>query len=221
MFNHVQDVPVLEQITDTTLESGRTYHTSKGDFPSITTVLGMLSKQGIQDWRKKVGEAEANRITKQASTRGTAVHQLAEDYINNKPDWKEAGNVFELSTFNQLRPILDRNLDNIWYQEAPLYSERFKMAGRVDCIGEWKGELAIIDFKTARKPKKYEWITNYFMQAAFYSAAFYERTGIPIKHSVIAISPDGSDPQIFEEETFPWLPALKDVRAKYQELYKV
>lgn len=221
MFNHVQDVPILEQITDTTTDSGRIYHTKKGDFPSITTVLGILSKHSIQQWRKKVGETEANRITKQASMRGTAVHQLAEDYINNKLDWKKAGNVFEISTFNQLKPILDRNLDNIWYQEAALYSERLRLAGRVDCIGEWKGELAIIDFKTSRKPKRYEWITNYFIQAAFYSAAFYEQTGIPIKRTVIAISPDGSDPQVFEEEVFPWLPALIQVRNMYAKQYSM
>lgn len=221
MFTHVNHGFNLTDIEATTLETGRTYHTEKGDMPSVTTVLSMLSKQKIQEWRAKVGEEEANRVSRQASMRGTAVHQLAEDYINNKPNWRDSGNPFERASFDLLKFELDKHLDNVWYQEAPLYSDFFKMAGRVDCIAEWDGQLSIIDFKTARKPKKYEWITNYFLQAAFYSAAFYERTGVSIKQSVIAITVDGHSPQVFVEETYPWLKPLNEVRNKYRDVYGV
>ena len=217
MFTHIemQELPELECET---LPTGRTYITPEGNkYPSITTVLGNLSKEGILAWRKRVGEETANKISTQAATRGTAVHQLAEDYVNNKEDWAKGAMPSNLFTFNKLKAVLDEKLDNVWAQEVPLYSDKFKIAGRVDCIAEWEGELCIIDYKTARKPKKAEWIENYFMQAAFYAAAFYERTGVAIKKFAIVISVDDHEPQVFTGKTFEWLPKLLDARIKYAE----
>jgi genome maintenance exonuclease 1 len=103
-------------------------------------------------------------------------------------------------------------------QEAFLYSDKLQCAGQVDCIAEYDGKLSIIDFKTSRKPKKEEWITNYFIQASFYAAAFYERTGIAIKQGVIIITVDGSEPQVFKVNTFDYLQHFVAVREKYREL---
>lgn len=221
MFQHVERNFVLEELEAETLPSGRTYKTPAGKFPSVTTVLGILSRDAIQKWRKRVGEEEANRISRKASARGTAVHQMAEDYLNNKENWRGKANAFEVDAFTDLKKVLDQHCDNIWMQEVPLYSARLKMAGRVDCIAEWDGTLSIIDFKTASKPKKWEYIHNYFMQAAFYAAAFYELTGIAIKQSVIAITVDHEPPQVFIEKTADWLPHIIAVRKKYTELYDV
>ena len=217
MFNHV-NMEALPELECETLPTGRTYITPEGHkYPSITTVLSILNKDGIKKWRERVGEEAANKISTQAATRGTAVHQLAEDYLNNKEDWSKGAMPANIFSFNQIKPILDKHVNNIWAQEVPLYSDKFMVAGRVDCIAEFDGELAIIDFKTARKPKKAEWITNYFIQASFYAAAFYERTGVPIKKFAIVITVDGSEPQVFTGKTFDYLKKLYDVRQKFIE----
>lgn len=217
MFNHV-NFEALPELECETLKSGRTYTTPEGKkYPSITTVLSLKSREAIQRWREQVGEEEANRITAQAGRRGTAVHTIAEDYLNNKDDWKKGVMPSNLHSFLQIKPILDKNVNNIWAQEVPLYSDKFRLAGRVDCIAEYDGELCIIDFKTSRKPKKEEWITSYFMQASFYAAAFYERTGIAIKRFAIIITVDGSEPQVFTGNTFDYLKALLELRLEFAE----
>ena len=218
MFNHVEHDVVLPKLTRKTTEAGRRYFTPDGAaYPSITTVLGILSKQGIIDWRKRVGEAEANRISTQAATRGTAVHKLAEDYIDNVEGWSKGAMPANIASFNDLKTILDKRLNNVWFQEEFLYSDRLKCAGQVDCIAEFDGQLSIVDFKTSRKPKKEEWITSYFIQASFYAAAFYERTGIPIKQGVILITVDGSEPQVFKVNTYDYLEHFLKVRKEYKK----
>ncbi len=218
MFKHVEHDVVLPKLTRKTTEAGRRYFTPDGAaYPSITTVLGILSKQGIIDWRKRVGEAEANRISTQAATRGTAVHKLAEDYIDNVEGWSKGAMPANVASFNDLKTILDKRLDNVWFQEEFLYSDRLKCAGQVDCIAEFDGQLSIVDFKTSRKPKKEEWITSYFIQASFYAAAFYERTGIPIKQGVILITVDGSEPQVFKINTYDYLEHFLKVRKEYKK----
>ena len=218
MFKHVEHDVVLPKLTRKTTEAGRRYFTPDGSaYPSITTVLGILSKQGILEWRKRVGEAEANRISTQAATRGTAVHKLAEDYIDNVEGWSKGAMPANIASFNDLKTILDKRLDNVWFQEEFLYSDRLKCAGQVDCIAEFDGQLSIVDFKTSRKPKKEEWITSYFIQASFYAAAFYERTGIPIKQGVILITVDGSEPQVFKVNTYDYLEHFLKVRKEYKK----
>jgi len=217
MFTHVEHGLSLPKLTRKTTEGGRRYFTPEGNaYPSITTILSMLSKDSIIKWRKRVGEEEANKISTRAATRGTAVHKLAEDYIDNVPDWNKDVMPNNLASFNDLKSIIDQRLNNIWFQEEFLYSDRLECAGQVDCIAEFDGELSIVDFKTSRKPKKEEWITSYFIQASFYAAAFYERTGIPIKQGVILITVDGSEPQVFKVNTHNYLKQFLEVRQQYK-----
>ena len=219
IFEHHQHGIDLPAITRKTTEQGRRYFTPTGEaYPSVTTVLGILSKESIKAWRDRIGHAEANKISSQAARRGTAVHKICENYLDNKDDYREGQQPSNLFMFDEMRTIIDKNINNIWFQEEFLYSDKLKCAGQVDCIAEFDGELSIIDFKTARKPKKVEWITNYFIQASFYAAAFYERTGVPIKQGVILITVDHSEPQIFTVNTHDWLHQFLDVRQKYKEL---
>jgi len=216
-INHFDHGVTLPKITRKTTENGRRYFTPEGKaYPSITTILGQLSKKGIMEWRKRVGEEEANKISRQASTRGTAVHQLCEDYINNDPDWNKDVMPNNLASFLDLKKIIDERLDNVWFQEEFLYSDKLECAGQVDCVAEFDGQLSIIDFKTSRKPKKEEWIENYFIQAAFYAAAFYERTGIVIKQCVILITVDGHEPQVFKIEPYQYIPRLIEIRENFK-----
>ncbi|HAW03324.1 MAG TPA: exonuclease [Saprospirales bacterium] len=219
MFTHFDHGVILPKVTRKTTEKSRKYFTPEGNsYPSITTVLGILSKDGIMKWRKRVGEEEANKISHQAATRGTAVHKLAEDYIDNISDWDKGAMPNNLYTFSHIKSIIDTRLNNVWFQEEFLYSDKLKCAGQVDCIAEFDGELSIVDFKTARKPKKKEWITNYFIQASFYAAAFYEITGVPIKQGVILVAVDHDAPQVFKIKTHDYLSQFIDVRQKYKEL---
>lgn len=221
IFNHADHGITLPSLTRKTTDSGRKYFTPEGNaYPSITTVLSIIGKEKIIEWRKRVGEAEADKISQQAATRGTAVHKLAEDYLNNIENWQGDQMPANLFTFNQIKSVLDKRVNNIWMQESFLYSDKLKCAGQVDCIAEFDGELSIIDFKTSRKPKKLEWITNYFIQVSFYAAAFLERTGIPIKQGVILIAVDDNEPQVFKINTYDYLEHFLSVRKKYKEMYE-
>jgi hypothetical protein len=221
MFNHVDHGIELPKLTRETTESGRKYFTPEGNsYPSVTTVLGILNKGSIAEWRRRIGEEEANKISRQAAGRGTAVHKLAEDYIDNVENWQGKQMPANIFTFNTIKKLIDKNLNNVWFQEEFLYSDQLKTAGQVDCIAEWDGELSIIDFKTSRKPKKEEHIQNYFMQAAFYAAAFYERTGVPIKQGVVLIAVDDDHPQVFKVDTFDYLKHFWSVRSAYADMYE-
>lgn len=220
-FNHVEAPTLTELIAETT-DSGRVYNTPDGNrYPSVTTILSDLSKASIIAWRKRVGAEEANRISTQAGSRGTKVHQICEDYLNNKPDYLDGQMPANVFTFKQIQPILDQYVDNIQYLEAPLYSDFLKTAGRVDCIAEFDGKLSIIDFKTSRKPKKKEWISNYFMQASCYAVMYEERTEIPVSRTVVIVAVDGSEPQVFVENRDNFIEEFVDARVSYKEKYNV
>ena len=220
-FNHV-NAPTLTELIAETTGSGRVYITPDGNrYPSVTTILSELSKAGIAAWRDRVGAEEANRISTQASIRGTNIHQICEDYLKNKPDYLDGQTPANVKTFEQIQPILDTYIDNIQYLEAPLYSDFLKTAGRVDCIAEFDGKLSIIDFKTSRKLKKKEWISNYFMQASCYAVMYEERTEIPVSRTVVIIAVDGSEPQVFVENRDNFIEGFVDARVSYKEKYNV
>ena len=222
MFNHVNHGIVLDQLGCDTTPTGRFYFPPTGEkFPSVTTVLGVQDKSGLEAWKARVGEEEAKRISVQAANRGSDVHLIAENYLDNKADYTKGRMPINVMTFNTLRPILDSRVNNIYFQEAPLFSRKIKTAGRVDLIAEFDGQLSIIDFKTSRKPKKAEWIHSYFMQESFYAAAFYELTKIPIKQLVTLVMVDDHDPQVFIEQPLKWLPQFIELRKKYQQLHGI
>jgi genome maintenance exonuclease 1 len=221
MFTHYEHGIVLPTLSRKTTEKGRRYFTESGQsYPSVTTVLGIISKQEIIEWRKRVGEEEANKISRQAATRGTAVHKLCEDYLDNKEDYAKRHMPANIHTFNTLKPILNQKINNIWFQEVFLYSDELQTAGQVDCIGEFEGELAVIDFKTSRRVKSADDILNYFMQVSFYANAFKERTGIAIRKGVILIAVDDSEPQTFIIDTNDYVEHFKAVRETYKRLYE-
>ena len=215
MFKHV---PVeLTEMNAVTNEKGRRYRTPEGiDLPSITTVLSILSRDSIMKWRRRVGAEEANRISHRASTRGTAVHAIIEKYINNEENFKDGYTPDIIGSFLDLKPILDGRIGRVYAQEAPLYSNHLGVAGRVDCVADFDGKLSIIDFKTSMKPKRKDWITNYFMQESAYAIMWEERTGRPITQLVTIISVDNHEPQIFVEHRDTWVRPLRETIAQYK-----
>ena len=211
MFTHVKELQDFAH--DKTVPGvGRKYFTETGAaYPSVTTVLGVLSRDSIKEWRKRVGAETANKISRQASTRGTKIHTLCEDILNNKEVNYDNLTLIDQEMFNNFRPLLDR-IDNIHGQEVALYSDHLRMAGRVDCIAEFDGKLSIIDFKTSKKPKRKEWIENYFAQAAAYAIMYEERTGTPINRCAILIAVEGEEPQVFVETRDNYVKLLFEAR---------
>ena len=217
MFKHLNQKLEYDDLIAETTSKGRVYTTPTGTkYPSITTVLGILSEDGIRAWRKRVGEEEATRISTRAANRGTAVHSITERYINNEVDYAKDFMPNIIGNFTDLKSILDERLDNIRAQEVPLYSDHLRVAGRVDCVGEFDGILSIVDFKTSRKLKKKEWITNYFAQEAAYAIMWEERTGEPITQLVTLITVDNEQPQVFIEHRDNWTELLLKTRDEYE-----
>ncbi len=217
MFTHLDnDIP---EIKTETIDRKRYYVTPEGKkYPSITTVLGHFNKKAIYEWRQRVGDKEANRISTQASRRGTKVHQMCEDFINNELDEKKFM-PSDKETFNSIKNILADNINNIHCQEATLYSDYLQVAGRVDCVAEWKGKLSVIDFKTSRRLKKREHIHNYFQQGSAYCVMYEERTKVPVSQIVIVMTVDGEEPQIFVEKRDTWTETLIRKIKEYEEYY--
>ena len=195
-FKHlnIHSFPILKA---TTTQQGRRYLVDGMMWPSVTTVIGHSKKKSIMEWRNRVGEEEANKISKRASTRGNKCHKLCELYLENKSISKYSDDPLSMGLFYQIKPYLD-SIDNIHALEAPLCSSLLKMAGRVDCIAEYNGELAIIDFKTSTKYKREEWIHDYFAQETAYAIMFQELTGLIPKKLVTIIACETGEPQIFE-----------------------
>ena len=211
-FNHVGST--LTELQTENIDGRRFYKTPNGNYQSITTLLSALSKAGIQAWRKRVGETEANRISTKASRQGTAVHSLCEQYIKNEEGFLTESMPHLVEMFESIQPLLDR-IDNVHVTEGALYSDELGLAGRTDLIAEFDEKLAIIDYKTSRRIKTWSMCHSYFMQGAFYAHAYEERTGIPINNIVIIMAVENEEPLLFRETKDRWIEPLNQVRHKY------
>ena len=182
------------------IDGKRFYVTLDGNaYPSITTILSLQDKPGLKKWRENVGEKEAKRISQESMRIGTAVHQMCEIYLNNLVVKLDKSEKVIRDTFNRMRFLLG-NIDNIVGTEITLYSDLLRVAGTTDCIAEYNGVPSVIDFKTSRKPKKEEWIDDYYMQTFAYKLMFEEMTGVEIKQVVILIAcVDQFDVQVFKK----------------------
>ena len=222
MFKTIYDYEDFAQST-TNEDGSRVYVNASGvAYPSATTVLGVLSRDGIAAWRKRVGEEEANKISNQAATRGTKIHSLTESYLKNE-DLEEAytttkASLLDVEMFKKFKPVLDP-IGDIHCQELALYSDHLRMAGRVDCIADYNRLRAVIDFKTSSKPKKKEHISSYFMQTAAYAIMYEERTGIPVPWLVVLIAVEGDEPQVFIEKRDNWTKELLRTRDYFENGY--
>jgi len=198
IFNHIDlNLPQLERET---IDGVRYYKVPDNDelikLVSITSVTSHKNRQIFVNWRKKIGEEEADKITRQATSRGTDMHTLVEHHLKNEtlPEVQPLSDfLFKIS-----KSTLNR-INNIHALEGSLYSKQLGIAGTVDCIAEFDGELSIIDFKTSKKPKPREWIEHYFVQCMAYGCMLYELTGIPVKKLVIIMACENGECVVYEE----------------------
>jgi genome maintenance exonuclease 1 len=219
MFNYCPPKELPDLVSQTAPDGKRFYTLPNGvKLPSVTTVLGAQKKQAIMEWRKRVGEAEANRISKIATSRGTNVHSLCEYYLNNETNLNKKENVkpdaFEM--FLSLKPLLNR-INNIHYQEQALWSEKLGMAGRVDCIAEFDGELSVIDFKTSKRPKTPAQIEDYYWQTSAYALMYEDMIGVPINNTVIIMAVEDSEPLLFKQKTADHIDGLVEAIIYYRK----
>ena len=214
-FNHV---PVeLPELKTTTIDRKRFYITPKEKYyPSITTVLSIRNKKGLMEWRKRVGDEVANYVSGKAASRGTKVHHMCEDYLNNMetdfPDkWEKHKNDFlPWCLFGQLKNKVLDNINDIYGQECGLYSDKYKVAGRVDCIAKYNGILSIIDFKTSTKERSDSWNENYYIQCSAYAEMFTELTEIDISQIVVLVVTEDGVVQEFIKDKNDYLDALRN-----------
>ena len=199
MFNHVPAVlPPLERET---VDGVRYYKVPDAEefvkLVSITSITSFWNREKFAKWRKKIGEDKANEITRKATSRGTDTHTLIEHYLLNEETLPEVQPISDF-LYKIAKPTLN-NIDNIHALEGSLYSKQLGVAGTVDCIAEYDGELAVIDFKTSAAPKPRDWIDGYFVQAAAYACMYYELTGISVKKLVIIMTCENGDCVVYEE----------------------
>jgi genome maintenance exonuclease 1 len=214
MFQHIHhDIPKLVRVDS---PEGRKYQTPSGkSYPSVTSIVGLLGKEAIREWRARVGEEEANRVSARAARRGTDVHSLCENYLLNK---EVKPGLFDIEAFNSIKPLLNR-INNIHCLETQLFSDYLQVAGTVDCIAEFDGRVSVIDFKTSRRIKSREDIHGYFMQTSAYAVMFEELTKIPVDRLVIIMSVDDEAPLLFIEKRDDWIGQFIELRKDYSKLH--
>jgi hypothetical protein len=220
MFNQCEDYRQLfSNLNRRNIDESRYYEVGNDIvYPSITSVISFISRKKFADWRARVGEAEANKVTKQATTRGTRLHRVLEVYMENG-DYKDLEE-FKIPLINMMfhsaKGDLDKRLDNVYHQETAMFSDRLCLAGTVDLICEVDGELAIVDFKTSKQPKPEDWLENYFVQLSAYWAMFSERTQVVPKKLVVFLIAENGEVQIVERTNpIHYLKILQDYVSQF------
>ena len=206
-------LPKLEQINE---EGNRQYLTPNGvKYPSVTTMLGHFTSKGIMEWRRRIGADEANRITRQASTRGSAFHKVCEKYLLNEQI--EFKTPLQKQLFINTKPYIE-NIDEIQLIEGRLFSHHLRLAGTVDCVGVYGKKLSVVDFKSASRAKPKEYIEDYFMQCTAYAIMYEELLQIPVSQIVVIIAVEGEESQVFVEKRDNYTKKLLTQRDTYEKV---
>ena len=170
----------------------RLYLTPTGHkVPSVTTILDKTkpaeAREALANWRKAVGEQKAQAITTEAANRGTRMHKFLEDYVKGEPLKESVSNPYAQQSLKMAKIVITHGLsfvNEVWGSEVPLYFPEL-YAGTTDCVGMHQGDPAILDFKQTNKPKKREYIDDYFIQLTAYALAHNEVHGTNIRKGVI------------------------------------
>ena len=221
-FNFIElDKTVLPKTKGKRVDGFRFYDINGKNYPSVTTVLGIRKKEGLQKWRDAIGENVANWEMGRAARRGKSFHTLVEQYL--KGETPSIRDVLPIGLFKLMKPYIDQ-IDNIHLLEAIMYSPKLTIAGQVDCIAEYNGKLSVIDFKTANKERQEDWIDNYFLQTTAYAHMFEETFGKPIEQIVILLASEDGSVQTFVKNKADYEKelgkAIEDFYKYYEELNK-
>ena len=221
MNNGAYTGPPFPELEVHNIKGLRFYETPTGEkYPSITTVLGKQpgKQKGLQEWRERVGVAQAQIISGKAARRGSVFHNIVENYLQDEDisDFKQQ-NFMAWCMFGEMKSHLDEKINQVVLQEQTMFSSKFKVAGRCDLIGVYKDKLSVVDFKTTTTTKKEEWIGDYFIQCAAYASMFEEHTGESVEDVVIMMVAEDGEVQLFEKKTADYLPQLEVLMDDYYE----
>ena len=199
----------------------RFYKIDGKHYPSITSILSIQKKEGLEKWRKNVGEEAAKWEMARAARRGKATHTLVEQYLRGQP--QTINDVLPNGMFRLLKPYLEQ-IDNIHCLEKIMYSHKLTLAGQVDCIAEYNGKLSVIDFKTANKERIDSWNESYYLQCTAYAIMYEELFGTPIEQIVILQSGEDGSCNAFIKDKATYMSdlekSIKDFYKYYEELNK-
>ena len=221
MNNDAYSGPPFPELEVHNIKGLRFYETPTGEkYPSITTVLGKQpgKQKGLQEWRERVGVAQAQIISGKAARRGSVFHNIVENYLQDEDisDFKQQ-NFMAWCMFGEMKSHLDEKINEVVLQEQTMFSPKFKVAGRCDLIGVYKDKLSVVDFKTTTRTKKEEWIDDYFIQCAAYASMFEEHTGEPVEDVVIMMVAEDGEVQLFEKKTADYLSKLEEIMDNFYE----
>ena len=221
MINGAYTGPPFPELEVHNIKGLRFYETPTGEkYPSITTVLGKQpgKQKGLQEWRERVGVAQAQIISGKAARRGSVFHNIVENYLQDEDisDFKQQ-NFMAWCMFGEMKSHLDEKINEVVLQEQTMFSSKFKVAGRCDLIGVYKDKLSVVDFKTTTTTKKEEWIGDYFIQCAAYASMYEEHTGEPVEDVVIMMVAEDGEVQLFEKKTADYLPQLEVLMDDFYE----
>ena len=221
MNNGAYTGPPFPELEVHNIKGLRFYETPTGEkYPSITTVLGKQpgKQKGLQEWRERVGVAQAQIISGKAARRGSVFHNIVENYLQDEDisDFKQQ-NFMAWCMFGEMKSHLDEKINEVVLQEQTMFSSKFKVAGRCDLIGVYKDKLSVVDFKTTTTTKKEEWIGDYFIQCAAYASMFEEHTGESVEDVVIMMVAEDGEVQLFEKKTADYLPQLEVLMDDFYE----
>ena len=219
-FNHT---PLeLQELQVEQFNNARWYLTPEGKkYPSVSTAIGWHNRGAIAAWRKRVGKAEATKVTTRAAAHGTKVHKICEHYINNDADYKKDVNPVNLEAFNKIKTVINSQVKDVYGLEIPLYSDYLQVGGRCDLACQFGDVNTIVDFKTSAKNKRIEWITNYFEQAACYAVMAEERTGVCFPQiAIIIASNESNQAQLFIKKRDDYVESAHEKILSYIDAHK-
>lgn len=196
----------FQRIKQINSPAGRVYETPSGlKYPSVTAVLGAMKDQtGLNEWKNRVGYAEANKIMRRAGSQGTEMHRICENYMLNR-DPGLGTNFVANEQFQNIKGILDEHVTTVYGVEFPVYSHKLKTAGTADFFCDWDGKKTVLDFKTSIKTKREEWIEDYFIQATVYAMCLWEIYGIKVEQIAVLISVEHDQPQLFVKDPLDYI----------------
>ena len=213
------DIIDLESVS---IDGKRYYKTPDGSiYPSVTTVTSSTKKDYIEAWKKRVGEAEAAKVSRRASARGTDLHTICEQYTLNNPHYKRGmmPNIIEM--FTKIKPLIDDNVGTIYANEIALFSHELKTAGRTDMFCQFQGMNTIVDFKTSSKVKKESDIEDYFIQATTYAMMLEEmyqgKLVIPQLAIIMSVAEHGEPGLLFVKPTLPYRSKVRKLFQEYHD----
>lgn len=225
-MNLIKNKFVYEKLKRVEVNGKRRYETPNGPpVASVTTILSATKDMThLIEWRKRVGEKKAQEITTEAAGVGTRMHTYLEKYIETG-EWPEPGSnpyaqqAHKMATRVREEALVDVN--EIWGSEVPLYIPQI-YAGTTDLVGLYKHNPCIMDFKQSNKPKKVEWVEDYFLQLTAYALAHNEVHGTDIREGhIFMCSRDLTYQQfdIWPDEFDDWANKWWDRVYKYYEKY--